>query len=206
MKLSEMKGSPDLGLPVRTHPICVAGKLSQQLEESDDILAGLYGEIESLKVAGGSERAKARNAARLRDLSVQAEKQAETSDEIRERMEAHTIDLQLQGKDGGGWRAWARKHPARDRDDDRQGAERDMRWSGGTCNIDELIEAMPDFIVAYGEEPPAPDSWSFVSANAAPGDLTKLASTVVRMHEQGVDLGKSRRTLLADLTSENDSQ
>ena len=183
MKLSEMKSSPDVGRPEATFPICVSGKLAADLEAADRDLFAAEEEREAARKRG---RQSALAAAQKR-----AKAAAERCDEIRARMEEHTIVLALRGKADGEWRNWTSAHPARDEDEDPQGHKRDARH-GGFCNIDDLIETLGEFVAKYGDEDPDPDSWAFIRDNAAGGDLTRLASKVIAMHEQVVDAGKSR--------------
>lgn len=220
--LSELKSSPDVGLPERTFPLCVSGKLVAELEAADSALYEAETELtaarvtlrearvraerrrdgEEPKLRSGQKSPAAEAEKKVADLEKRAEEAAERSDAIRERMVDHTIDLHLRGKPNGEWRQWVMKHPSRDEDTDPVGAQRDKTHAAGFCNIDALIadlggydmngERRSGFVVKYGGEEPSADSWEFVSNNAAPGDLTRLASTVVAMHEQVVDLGKSR--------------
>lgn len=211
LSLSELKSSPDVGRPERTFSLCVAGKLVAELEAADRALQDAYGELavarrEQERRADGEARPlRMGEASPVPALEAEAEKRAEKVDAIRARMEDHTVTLHLRGKTNGEWRQWATAHPARDEDDDKAGAARDARWAGGLCNIDALVDTLGDYVQRYGDDP-ASDEWRDVAfSNAAPGDLTMLASRIVGMHEQGVDAGKSRVALLRDLRSATDS-
>ena len=206
MKLSEMKASPDVGRPEQTYPICAAGKLVRELKAADDAFFEAQDALEAEqkraedRAEGGGPPTRLSEASPLPALEQAAREAAETADAIRARMQEHTIVLSLRALQNGEWRQWVAKHPARDEEGDPAGHARDQQWAGGFCNIDDLIadlgSAYPSgdrIITAYGDESPADDSWAFILGNAAPGDLTRLASTVVGMHEQVVDLGKSRR-------------
>lgn len=210
--LSEMQSSPDVGLPERTFPICVSGKLVAELEAADAELFEIEAELETERRKAqrrrDGEEPQLRRGAKspVPDLERKAEAAAERSDEIRARMEEHTIPLHLKGKSNGEWRQWATKHPARDEDADPTGHQRDQRHAAGFCNVDALIAECGQFVAKYGDEAPAEGSWEFVASNATPGDLTRLASTVVAMHEQGLDLGKSRRAWRDARRSATDSE
>lgn len=211
MKLSEMKKSPDVGLPETTFKICVSGKLIKELVDSDAIMFDLLDQVAALEAKkakdegdrpegsrGGRRVGQKGNAGAIADLKAQAAAQAEISDAIRDRMEATTIELHLVGQPEGQWRQFRDAHPARSDEDDPAGWDRDRKWAAGYVNIDDVIASAGDWVAMYGEEEPADGSWDFIAANAAPGDLTKLASKIVGLHETGVDLGKSRRTWLDD--------
>lgn len=206
MKLSEMKASPDVGRPEQTYSICAAGKLVRELKAADEAFFEAQDALEAEqrraeeRAEGGGRPTRLGEASALPELERAARDAAEVADAIRARMQEHTVDLTLRTWLPGEWRQWVAKHPSRDEDADPAGHSRDQQWAGGFCDIDALIEDLGSvslsgerIITAYGDEPPADDSWAFLLANAAPGDLTRLASTVVGMHEQGVDLGKSRR-------------
>lgn len=212
MKLSEMQSSPDVGLPQRAYSLCVAGKLVSELEEADQ---ALFAADDALSAAVQADDRPKRSGVKspLADLEKAAQEAAERCDSIRARMQDHTVVLHLQGVSNGEWRQWVTRHPARDDETDPAGAKRDVRWAGGFCNIDALIADLGSqqpsgarWITKYGDEDPTEASWSFVSSNAAPGDLTSLASAVVGMQEQPTDLGKSRVGWLADRRNETDSE
>ena len=42
-----------------------------------------------------------------------------------------------------------------------------------------------------------PEMWAFLSANAIPAEMTKVAQKIAALHESGIDVGKSRRDWLA---------
>lgn len=196
--LSELESSADVGRPERDFPICVSGKLAAELEAADrdmfEAAAALEAEREKAKDRDGGDGPPRRAGQRgkIADLEKKATEAAEKCDAIRSRMEEHTVILHLRSKTNGEWRQWASVHPAREEDDDKAGAARDQRHAGGWCDIDALIADLPEYVAKYGDEDPS-DRWkNVVFGNAAPGDLTRLASVVVGMHEQVVDAGKPR--------------
>ena len=207
--LADLKSSPDVGLPEREVTVCVSAKLARELEEAD---RALFAADEALRTA--RQEAKARADGDLPPLRsgqkspvAAAEKEAEAraaeSDAIRERIKDASVTLLLRGKTGGEWRQWASKHPAREEGE--PGAEFDRTWAVGFCNLDALIADLPSFVASYNGEP-ASDEWAqFVSANGVPAHLRNAASAVVAMHEQGVDVGKDRRSWLAARMSAPDS-
>ena len=194
--MADLMASPDAGLPERTFRICVAGKLVSEYDAADRKLMDLETEIEQLEAkAQESETPTRRRMAvkpRVAELREQAQAQAVVCDEIRERMKAHEIELLVRAKEPGEWQQFTDAHPARDKDDDKPGYMRDIRHADLTCNIDELAQSAGDFIVKYGDDDPTPEMWAFLSRTAARADLVALASTIVALHERGVDAGKSR--------------
>jgi hypothetical protein len=207
--LSEMQTSPDVGRVVQTFDICVAGKLAAQLAAADKKFFDLTERAQTARQQYEDEKergkpTRAGSKPEHLELERQAQEAAAQSDAIRERMAEHTITLELVTSEG--WRAWTIKHPARDPEVDRTGARRDQMFARGGCNIDDLIEDLGTYVAKYGDEDPTDGSWPFVRKNASPGDLTRCASTVVQMHEQTVDLGKSRLAWLSDRMSETDSE
>ncbi|GAA1138336.1 hypothetical protein [Nocardioides aquiterrae] len=191
---------PDVG-PLRgAYTICLAPKLSVELEaatarytESEAALKVAREDAESDRERPGRQRRVGQKST-LKELEEKADRDAAEADEIRERMLARSIELQLV-VDEDRWAEFTREHPARDEDDDPTGARRDRFYGIGLCNVDELLKIIDHFITRYGDERPADGSWAFVKANSAPGERDGLAAKIVRMHTAGVDLGKSRTAL-----------
>lgn len=210
--LSDVMKSPDVGRPEREYPICVAGKLVRELEQVDAQLFEVESKLDALRADAQERREGIGPVRRMNEkseiptLEAEADALAEQADAIRERMEQNTITLQLRGRTNGEWRQWVSKHPARDEDDDKAGYLRDQRNAAGFCNIDALINDLGDYVTKYGDDDPSDASWRFILDNAAPGNLTRLASTVVGMHEQVVSPGKARTGWLATRRSANVSE
>lgn len=202
MKLSEMQSSPDVGRPEGLFPICVAGKLVKELGKIDAEMFEVESEIDAAKAAERPARVGAVPPAAA--LEKKAAGLAKKADAVRERMKDHTIDLLVPVS--GTWRQWVTKHPLREEETDPAGYARDRQYAGSVCNIDALVADLGDFVAKYGDEEPRNGSWEFVSTNAAPGDLTMLGSKVVGLHEQSVDLGKSRVAWQATRRSDADSE
>lgn len=238
-KLSELKASPDVGLAEYPADVCVSAKLAAELEtadkalfEAEETVAALQQTLEEAQSASGdpdapkkprrtgeSDPTTADLRKRLTAAQDAAAEAAATCDAVRERMLHHTVRLTLRGKPNGDWRRWVTAHPARDKDDDPTGWDRDKRYAGGgVCNIDDLIESLGGYKLGEDEydgfvatcqvlgddsapEPATDEWWAFVAANGVPGALRDAASQVVRMHEQVVDAGKSRTDWLANRRS-----
>lgn len=166
--LAEMRSSQSVGLPERTYPICLAGKLVAQIEE----LEAKYDAVED-KPSNG----------RLASKS-EAKKIADEIDALRDEMNDHLIAVHLRAKPGHEWRAFVAEHPPTDLFIDQR--------SG--IGIDAAIRDLPEFIVSVNGEDLKPGDWDFVIANAADGDLKGCVGMLMDMHNAGVDIPKSRRS------------
>lgn len=191
---------PDVGPPRAEFDICLAPKLAEELEAATarflDLEARVEQAREEAKDPENSRRARQRvgQKPQLRELEQRAEEAAAEADEVRDRMLERSIKLHLVANENL-WVAFTRAHPARDPEDDATGARRDRMYAFSLCDVDALQDELPKFITRYGDEQPTDKSWAFVKANSAAGQRDQLASKVVRMHTQGVDLGKSRTAL-----------
>lgn len=223
--MADLMASPDVGLPEDTVKVCLAGKLAPEitaadakmfeLEEAVIVLEDRIADLEQQSKENPEAAGKRRMAAKPEVVKLRKELeaareavavQAEVVDEIRERMSTATIIVTLRGKNIGAWRAFCSDHPPRDKEEDRAGFVRDLRLTMQACNVDDLAAAVGDFAVKYGDEEATPEFGTFLVANAIPGDLDRAAKTIARLHEGGLDLGKSRRDWLEARRSEADSK
>lgn len=210
--LSELEASADVGRPEREFPICVSGKLTRELEAADAELFEVKAELDAAEqeardhAEGGGRPRRTGERSKVAELEKRAQAAAEKCDAIRARMEDHTVTLDLKGKTNGEWRAWVSVNPPRDPEDDKAGAERDRRWAGNFCDVDALIANLSQYVAKYGDDEPSERWQALVFENAAPGDLTRLASAVVAMHEQVTDTGKSRAAWLSGRKKSTDSE
>jgi hypothetical protein len=213
-----------VGLAEYPVDICVSAKLAGQLEaadrelfEADRALRLARAELDAAREAAADpdapkrprrsgETAHADLVRKVEEAEERARAAAEVSDEIRARMEDNSVRVVLRGKDSGVWGRWVAKHPARDEDDEPAAYERDRRLAAGFCNIDALIADLYEWVAEYNGESPSEDWWEFLSTNGLPADMANAASRVVQMHEQVVDLGKSRLAWLAEQRSANSSE
>lgn len=198
--LSDLKSSPDIGLPEREVTVCLSAKLARELEEAD---LALFEAEEALRVARREAEKRAEGEAPplrtgqkspVAAAEKEAEKRAAECDAIRERIKDASVSMRLRGKPLGEWRRWANAHPAREEGE--PGAEFDRTWAAGFCDLDALIRDLPSFVARYNDEEPSEEWAAFVAENGVPADLRNAASALVAMHEQGVDVGKARRDWL----------
>lgn len=196
---------PDVGPPEGTFLICLSTKLGDELTAATDVYVELEAAIEKRRENDDVEGDRPRVGRRLghkstgktlADLEAEAEVAAAAADEIRQRMVDRSVELRLVVREDF-WQTFIRENPARDVTDNPTGARRDGRHAAGLCDVDALREQLDRFITRYGDEKPTPEAWAFVQAKSAPGERDRLASKVVQMHTQGVDLGKSRSELRA---------
>lgn len=187
MPMSELRQSKHVGLPERTYPICVAGKLLAEIEALDEEFRRA---VEAEEASGGRRRVGSKS---------KAATIAQQIDTKRTEMEEHTVTVRVRAHEHGEWRRWCDDHPAREDHDT------DQKVFMGLCNADDLIGSLGDYVVAINGEEPKDGDWEFVFANANSGDRSGLARVVASMHETSVDIPKSRLAWLNSRRSDTDS-
>lgn len=166
--LAELRKSPHVGLPEKTYPLCIAGKLNA---EFDKIEAELNDELVS--EMGRPQRVADKS--RVDELNARRE-------ELRAEMADHEVELRFRGKPSATWREWVNEHPAReDNQIDKQAG----------FDVDALTDQLRDYVVAINGEDYTDDDWSFCITNASAGDMWKMTALVIGLHQQGVDIPKS---------------
>lgn len=216
--MAELMASPDVGLPEGTVDVCVAGKLAEELQAATETLVDLETRVAELEAQRDGERHEG-DAPKRRRMAVKpevleqieqakadADAQADVCDEIRERVAEHTVKVKVRAQESGAWRQFCDDNPPRSKDDDPAGYSRDLRLASLSCNIDALAASAGDWIVGYGDEAATPEMWTFLSANAIPAEMTKVAQKIASLHEGGIDVGKSRRDWLATRRGETSSR
>lgn len=120
-------------------------------------------------------------------------------------MEAEEGDLRFRANwTDGEWRNWADAHPARAEGE--SGHDRDLRYTHGSCNADDLIATLGEFAHAWNGEELAPGDWSAIfEASLSPGDKIEAARLVVSMYESRLDFRKWRSVLSDALSRSDDS-
>lgn len=193
--LADLRKSDHVGLPERSYPICVAGKLLAQLEDLDE---------EFRQAVEAEESATTRK--RLSEKS-KARQIAEQMETLRDEMDEHTVHVTVRAVDSEVWRAWCAANPAR------EGNNLDTRTFLSICNADALLAAVQagqlseqPLVVALNGDKPTDGDWDFVWSNAVHGDRIGLAKLVASMHESSVDVPKSRLAWLRELRNETDSE
>jgi hypothetical protein len=233
-KLDELKASPDVGQPEYTADVCLSAKLAAELEAADQVLFAAEAGLENARAdldrvreqaAEGGASGRPRRAGQtahkeereaVAAAEAAAEEAAAASDGIRERMSLVSVRLTLRASTGE-WGRWVGQHPPRlqwirtgGTDEEPTGEAhtiaRDLRLTGGICDVDALIADLHYWIAKYDDDEPSDDWWEIVTANGVPADMAAAAGRVVQMHVQGVDLGKSRTAWRAERTSETASK
>lgn len=209
--LSDLKSSPDVGLPERVVKVCLSAKLVREQEEADEALFEAQAAYEAARVeaqerAEGDRPPARLGSTKLADLERAADEAATKAEEIRSRMEDATVSVLLRGKTVGEWRQWVAKHPARQEEAEPAEFARDRQYAAGVCNIDALVDDLGLWAVKYNDEEPSQAWAEFLVANGVPAQLTLAASHVVALHEQAVDAGKSRIAWRRDRMSALDSE
>ena len=187
--LADLRKSDHVGLPERSYPICVAGRLLARFEELD----------EEFQKALKDEDPGPRKRVGTKDRAKQIAQEQQT---LLDEMDEHTVHVTVRAVDSDVWRAWCAAHPAR------EGNVMDTRTFMSICDSDALMADLAggDYVAAINGDKPAEGDWDFVWANAGHGDKLGLAKLVVSMHESTVDVPKSRLAWLREWRSETDSE
>ena len=169
--LAELRQSEYVGLPERTYPLCMAGKVAADVEE-------LEAQLDALpeRTANGGQGQRVGRKSDQRRIEEEIEK-------LREVMNDHLVPIRLQAKAGHDWRAFIAEHPPREKDalDQRTG-----------FNVDEVIANLDQFILHVSGEKLKKGEWAWVVENAADGDLKEMTRLLIDMHNTAVDVPKSR--------------
>lgn len=218
--LSELQASPDVGPLERVANICVAGKLVDEFDRVSAELVSVQTEIDELREQadrrrdGGGPPQRSGQRSRLPELEEKADRLAEQADQLRAPIMENSVAVRFRVNEGE-WRQWALANPARDEQTgeganrryvDLAGYAEDMQNARGLCNVAALVGDMHKWVIAYNDEPASDAWWEFVSRAGAPGDKVSAASTLVGMHVNGVDPGKSRRAWRDGHRSASDSE
>ena len=104
----------------------------------------------------------------------------------------------------GEWRQWVDEHPARD--EGQPGHERDLRWTGGYCDADALVDNIGLFVYSWNGDPLQPGDWSDIfSPTVSLPDKGQMATAVVSMYESVTDFPRWRLGLSAALNRSSGS-
>lgn len=172
--LAELRKSPHVGLPERTYPLCVAGKLSAEFDRLEaELDEALRDEISRSKRMGSKSRVDEVN---------------ERREELRREMAEHEVVLRFRAKPSATWREWVNDNPPRD--------DNNLDKQAG-LDVDALTDSLRDYVVSINGEDFTDDDWSFCIANAAPGDIWRMTALVLSLHQQGLDVPKSLNGWLA---------
>lgn len=165
--LAELQASKYVGLPETTYPLCLAGKVGAEIDELEARLELVQDRPQNARLGGKSEKAK---------LEQKIE-------ELREVMYDHLVAVRLRAKPGHEWRKFLNEHPPRE-------GQRIDRLLG--LDVDAFITDIPEFVVHVNDEPLTDEFWEFIIANAVEGDLRNMMMKLVELHNEGVDIPKSR--------------
>lgn len=179
--IADLRKSPHAGLPRHTMSLCLSQRLVarvQQLEQEQNALR-LRPEPEA-----PSQPRKASQPPDPRIAEITAE-----LDGLYDEMREHTGDLTVQATSEGEWRRWVEEHPPRDDN------TLDEKTALGICNADALFADTFRYAHAWNDETLTADDWTWITQNAAPGDLKAVVTRIVIMHEgEGArPLPKSRK-------------
>lgn len=167
--LAELRSSDKVGLPERVYPLCLAGKLSADIE----VLEAELDLIEDRPATNGRVGAKSPR--------KKLEQQIES---IRDEMNDHLAEIRFRAKPGHEWRTFVNAHPpSDDAIDQRSGV-----------SLDGFIKDMDEFVVDVNGDDLGPGDWEWIVSTAADGDLKACAGLLIDMHNRAVSIPKSRLT------------
>jgi len=190
--LADLRASEHIGLPERTYQMCLAPRLTGEVQSLVSELADA--ELDAAAAANGDGPAKPK---RMGDPPAVAKIKARLA-EVQADMAEHTGTLTLRGTTEGLWRRWVDDHPAAEDN------KRDMSVAYGICSADALVDGLDQYAVAWNGVPLNAGDWEFLRSNAAPGDLKEIARVVVAMHETTVDVPKLLTRSLGIRSAAND--
>ncbi|WP_426243684.1 hypothetical protein [Nocardioides sp. LHG3406-4] len=218
LSMDDLMKSDEIGLPRATHDLCFAGKLTDAYMAATERFVELEQEVAQLEDreqrrrsqaedgnGTGRRRMTSKGSPELAAKRQAAQEAAEEADAIRERMLKHTKTVLLVAKQDHEWASFCEKNPPREREEDPTGYTRDLRMGNLTCNIDVLAQC-GDWITQYDDEPAKPEHWQKALEVTAFGDRCAMASKIIGLQTQTVDLGKSRRDWLATRRSASSSK
>lgn len=178
--LAELRGSKQIGLPEQVYRICLSQKLVAEGR-------ALSEELEELLVASAAEKEEGKPRRQGEKANPRIEEINKRLEAIYAEMEEHTGEIRLRAIQGGEWRRWVEKHPAREVGRDDQGRPIydpiDEVVTRGYCSATALYESLETFFAGWNGDEPGPGDWEFIAQNAAPGDLNEICRIVVGLHE-----------------------
>jgi hypothetical protein len=193
--LAELRQSKSTSLPERSYSLCLAAALVAEMQTLTEELATLPIRKRSVgdddKQDGPPRRAGEGVDPRAAEIQTRM-------GELWDEMDEHTGELRLRAIKDGDWRLWVDEHPAREDN------KRDAQVTYGLCDADALIDDLGRYAATWNGEDLAPGDWDFIESKASTADKKAMATTVLVMHEQVVDLPKWRAGWLANRTSGND--
>lgn len=195
--LSELRASPHVGRMERTHPVCIARRLTAKYEALLDEEGALEDELAELVPEEPEEKRADQRIVdtpdpRIAEIDARLKTVASEKDALARDMEEHTGDVLLRALLPEEWEQWKVAHPPRE--EGVAGFRADIVLAGGECNVDALIGDLHLWAKGWNSETIDEDGWRFIASNAPRGSLKRLAALVVGMHESDdVTVPKSRR-------------
>lgn len=191
--IAEIRAAKRVARPERTLTICLAPDLVAEVQ-------ALVEELETLDISDqlDSDGRPEGPPSRMGDGDDPR------ADEIRARLREALAEmsewegeLRLRAVEDGQWRRWVNEHPARAEGE--VGYVTDIEVARGYCNADDLLDELGPYAFAWDGEPLAEGDWDTIAASVARPDKKRIATAVVAMHEQVMDIPKWGRTLSATL-------
>lgn len=157
--------NPDVGLPEKAVPVCLAGDLQVAFEQAEQELEEAQAK-RSDSLAGNREQ---------REIALRIE-------DLREKMKRQTIEFHFRAMPGKKWRALKEKHPPRKAED----GSVEPRDRGLGANIDTLLPAVERLTLF---EPQLDDhDWDVLEDKLTSNQLDTLAGAVWLLNERDIDI------------------
>lgn len=183
--LADIRAAKQERRPERTLTICLAPDLVaevQMLADELDVIA-TSGALEPRKMGQGEPERVGEIRDRMRELLAE--------------MDESTGEMRLRAIEDGAWRRWVNAHPARPEGE--PGHEADQEVARGYCNADDLLDDLGPFVHAWDGDLLDDGDWAIMAASTARPDKKRIATAVVAMHEQVMDIPKWGRSLSVTL-------
>lgn len=164
-----------------------------------NVRGDLVAEYDLLDEEAGRLRESTRpGAARLTDAGSRISAVLGRMDEITAEMEEYWLNISLEAQEPKLWRAWKAQNPPRDDNADDELVRQ---------NYDALIEFARTCIVELDGEAGTFDDedWDRLKEMAAPADLKELGGVAFILHQNSVEIPKSRNASALRATSGDDS-
>lgn len=205
--IEELRSSEHVGRASRSHPVCVAQKLTDKYGRLSEVQSDLIKEqvalLDELDERTAAEKPSSERSAdapderaeeieaRLAEIAAELDDVHAEQDSLAALMEDHTGDVGLVAMEPGEWQRWRNAHPPRDAETSE--GSYDRQFARNYCNADALINDLARWAKTWNGAPFAEGQWEWVADKAPGGALKTLALLVIDLQEGEMVVPKSRR-------------